>query len=129
MLWGSSMGVMRLTPLCSDSCGSKSSRQCLIALCTGIGVRPPIAHSEPLVIVSHRSSSSTRLAATSRPAMIRSMVSTPRVEPTRHGVHLPHDSIEQNSIAKRAILAMSTVSSKTTMPPWPSIAPDSASAS
>ena len=35
--------------------------------------------------------------------MIRSIVSTPRVEPTRHGVHLPHDSIEQNSIAKRAI--------------------------
>ena len=108
---------------------SKSSGKCLIALCTGIGVSPPIAHSDPLVMVSHRSSSSTRLAATSCPAMIRSIVSTPRVEPTRHGVHLPHDSIEQNSIAKRAIRAMSTVSSKTTMPPCPSIAPDSASAS
>jgi hypothetical protein len=35
----------------------------------------------------------------------------------RHGVHLPHDSIAQNSIAKRAILAMSTVSSNTTKPP------------
>ncbi len=108
---------------------SKSSGKCLIALCTGIGVSPPIAHSDPVVMVLQRSSSSTRLAPTSCPAMIRSMVSTPRVDPTRHGVHLPHDSIEQNSIAKRAIRAMSTVSSKTTMPPCPSIAPVSARAS
>ena len=33
------------------------------------------------------------------------MVSTPRVEPMRHGVHLPQDSMAQNSIAKRACLA------------------------
>jgi hypothetical protein len=26
----------------------------------------------------------------------------PRTEPIRHGVHLPQDSMEQNSIAKRA---------------------------
>ena len=47
------------------------------------------------------------------------MVSTPRVEPIRHGVHLPQDSMAQNSIAKRACFAMSTLSSNTTMPPWP----------
>ena len=58
-----SMRVMRV-PLVV---GSKSSGKCLIALCTGIGVSPPIAHSEPLVMVSQRSSSSTRLAATSLP--------------------------------------------------------------
>ncbi len=51
--------------------------------------------------------------------MMRSMVSTPRVEPIRHGVHLPQDSIAQNSIANRACFAMSTVSSNTTTPPWP----------
>ena len=78
---------------CSAPHCSKSSGKCLIALCTGIGVSPPIAHSDPLVMVSHRSSSSTRLAETSCPAMIRSMVSTPRVDPTRQGVHLPQDSI------------------------------------
>ena len=61
MLWLSSMSVMRV--LRSACCGSKSSGKCLIALCTGIGVSPPIAHSDPLVMVSHRSSSSTRLAA------------------------------------------------------------------
>ena len=49
-----------------------------------------------------------------------SMTSTPRVEPMRHGVHLPHDSMAQNSIAKRASCAMSAVSSCTTTPPWPS---------
>ena len=57
------------------------------------------------------------------------MTSTPRVDPTRHGVHLPHDSSAQNSIANRAIRAMSTVSSNTTMPPCPTIAPASANAS
>ena len=36
----------------------------------------------------------------------------------RHGVHLPQDSTAQNSIAKRACFAMSTLSSNT-MPPWP----------
>jgi hypothetical protein len=47
------------------------------------------------------------------------MVSTPRVEPMRQGVHLPQDSMAQNSMAKRACSSMSTLSSKTTMPPWP----------
>ena len=57
------------------------------------------------------------------------MTSTPRVDPMRHGVHLPHDSLAQNSIAKRAIAEQSTVSSNTTTPPWPTIAPASANAS
>ena len=39
-------------------------------------------------------------AVTSRgPAMIRSITSTPRIEPMRQGVHLPQDSMAQNSIA------------------------------
>ena len=68
----------------------------------GQGVKPPIAHSEPSVMTSHRSTSTSRLASRSMPAMILSISSTPRVEPMRHGVHLPHDSIAQNSIANRA---------------------------
>ncbi len=91
-----------------------------------MGVNPPIAHSDPLVMRLAQVVEQHQVGRDVLPAMIRSMVSTPRVDPTRQGVHLPHDSTEQNSIAKRAILAMSTVSSKTTMPPWPSIAPDSA---
>ena len=35
----------------------------------------------------------------SGPFSTRSMTSTPRVDPMRHGVHLPHDSMAQNSIA------------------------------
>ena len=57
--------------------------------------------------------------------MILSITSTPRTEPMRQGVHLPHDSMLQNSSAKRAWCAMSTVSSNTTTPPWP-ISPFSA---
>ena len=57
----------------------------------------------------------------SRPAMILSIVSTPRVEPMRQGVHLPQLSFAQNSKAKRACLARSTLSLNTTMPPWPSM--------
>ncbi len=38
------------------------------------------------------------------PRRILSMVSTPRVEPIRHGVHLPQDSTAQNSIAKAGLL-------------------------
>ena len=53
--------------------------------------------------------------------MILSTVSTPRVEPIRHGVHLPQLSLAQNSKAKRAWRAMSTLSSNTTIPPWPSM--------
>ena len=40
--------------------------------------------------------------------MILSTVSTPRVEPMRHGVHLPQLSTAQKARAKRAWRAMST---------------------
>ncbi len=44
---------------------SKSSAKCTSALRTGNGVRPPIAHSDPSAITSHRSSSrSRRLSST-----------------------------------------------------------------
>src|SRR5690606_5119232 len=107
----------------------KSSPKWRTALRTGMGVSPPMAQSDPSVISSHRSSSSTRFFSRSWPGRMRSIVSTPRTAPTRHGVHLPHDSSAQKENAKRAISAMSTVSSKTTTPPWPSIAPASANAS
>ncbi|MNR68643.1 hypothetical protein D3C85_1933210 [compost metagenome] len=60
---------------------------------------PPIAQSEPLSMVSQRSRASATCFTGCSPAMIRSMTSTPRVEPMRHGVHLPQDSIAQNSMA------------------------------
>ena len=61
---------------------------------------PPRPHSEPCSIVSHSSLEQRQVPlALARPALIRSITSTPRVEPMRHGVHLPHDSCAQNSIA------------------------------
>jgi hypothetical protein len=59
----------------------------------------PIAHSEPWVSVSHKSRSSWMFCAGLCLATIRSITSTPRVEPMRQGVHLPHDSMAQNAIA------------------------------
>ena len=44
-------------------------------------------------------------------------------------VHLPHDSCAQNAIANRACSPMSTVSSNTTIPPCPTMAPAAANAS
>ena len=58
-----------------------------------------------------------------------SMTSTPRTEPIRQGLHLPQDSMAQNSIANRACSAMLALSSNTTMPPWPTMAPISMNAS
>ena len=46
--------------------------------------------------------------------------STRRSDPAR--MHLPHDSFAQNSMANRAMRAISTVSSNATIPPWPSSA-------
>jgi hypothetical protein len=64
-----------------------------------------------------------------RAGMMRSMISTPRVDPIRQGVHLPQLSAAQNSMAKRAICAMSTLSSNTVMPAWPMRPPACANAS
>src|SRR3954447_11015928 len=80
----------------------KSSGKCFKTLKTGKGAIPPRAHNEPTTIVSHNSFSSTRLAVSFTPLRILSITSTPRTAPMRHGVHLPHDSTAQNSIANRA---------------------------
>src|SRR5258706_3171375 len=106
--------VMR-GPLWSAS--MKSSRKYFKALCTGYGVRPPSPHRDPWSIVSQSSSSSAIPASRLFPCRIPARISTPRVDPMRHGVHLPHDSSAQNSMAYCAISAMSTVSSKATTPP------------
>src|SRR5690606_6223309 len=107
----------------SASRARKSSGKWARMLKTGYGAMPPSAHSEPAIIVSQSSRSSVRFAVSLTPPRIRSMTSTPRTAPIRHGVHLPQDSIAQNSIAKRACWPMSTVSSNTTIPPRPIIAP------
>ena len=107
----------------------KSSGKFFSAESTGTGVNPPMAHSEALVISAQRSSTSASCRSASSPASTLSMSSTPRVAPIRQGVHLPQLSLAQNAKANRAWRARSTVSSKTTMPPWPSRPPAFAIAS
>src|SRR3982074_2511181 len=70
-------------------------------------------------MVLQRSAMRGIFAGARRWARILWRLSTPRVEPIRQGVHLPQDSMAQNSIAKRACLDISTLSSNTTTPPWP----------
>ncbi len=43
--------------------------------------------------------------------------------PTRHGTHLPHDSLCVNSRKNRAMSTMQVFSSRTISPPEPMIAP------
>ena len=43
--------------------------------------------------------------------------------PARQGMHLPQDSVMQNSMKKRATLTMQEVSSMTIMPPEPMMEP------
>jgi hypothetical protein len=50
---------------------------------------------------------------------MRSMVSTPRTAPIRQGVHLPQDSMAQNSIAKRAMLQHVGAVVEDDDPAWP----------
>jgi hypothetical protein len=49
--------------------------------------------------------------------------------PARQGMHLPQDSVMQNSTKKRATLTMQEVSSMTIMPPEPMMEPTAMSAS
>ena len=73
---------------------SKSSGKCFRALSTGYGRQ---AAQRAQRAVHHRLAQLVEQLEVRRrgrrAAMIRSMTSTPRVEPMRHGVHLPHDSI------------------------------------
>lgn len=58
-----------------------------------------MAHREALESVSQRSRSNVRFSVRWRPWITRSITSTPRVLPMRHGVHFPQDSMAQNSMA------------------------------
>jgi len=77
----------------------------------GRGLKPPRrAERTELHGVAEVLDGPARFSATRSLRRILSMVfRTPRVEPIRQGVHLPQDSTAQNSIAKRACLAMSTL--------------------
>ena len=58
-----------------------------------------------------------------RPSVIRSRMSSMTFRPMRQGTHLPQDSILVKVRKKRATSTMQVVSSMTTRPPDPIMAP------
>ena len=63
--------------------------------------------------------------STPLPSQMRSRISSMRLVPMRHGVHLPQDSSCTNSRKNRAMSTMQVSSSMKIRPPEPMIAPSS----
>src|SRR5262245_55398923 len=71
---------------------SYSSRKYFSVESTGLGAVVPSPHRLPVLMKPDMSSSRCRSPARLLPTTRRSMMSSMRFVPTRHGVHLPHDS-------------------------------------
>ena len=69
-----------------------SSRKCLIEEMTGPVAKSPRAQNDRPAMLSHRSSSVSRSSELPSPRSSRSSTCTIHQVPSRHGVHLPHDS-------------------------------------
>src|SRR4051812_12831015 len=125
---GSAAGVptMLQTPagqrLCR-MCSRYSFLKYFSVLSTGFGAVCPRPHRLVSFTVSQSSISSSRSSMVPVPAQIRVRSVCICAVPARHGMHLPHDSVMQNSMKNRATLTMQDVSSMTIMPPEPIIAP------
>src|SRR5580765_502500 len=76
----------------SSMCRSYSSRYCLTVATTGLVAKSPSAHSTLPEISLDRESSKSRSAGAPRPSSIRFRILNSHEVPSRHGVHLPHDS-------------------------------------
>src|SRR5439155_13009736 len=90
----------RATPLsvhtpaaqCPAWCSRTVSGKCLSKERTGLGAIWPRPHSEPNASTSFNSSMVSRASAAAVPVRMWSKRSSMRTVPSRHGVHLPHDS-------------------------------------
>src|SRR5208283_1062256 len=102
---------------------SNSGLKCFMKFCTTLAALSPSAQKVfPIIFfaTSSRSSMSTSLPSPTA-TLSRMLLSHPT--PSRHGVHLPHDSCSRNFITLRHTLTKSTDSSKTMTPPEPSALP------
>ena len=75
------------------------------------------------LMLSQMSSSLSTSAGRPWPSSMRRRIFSSHDVPSRHGVHLPHDSRAKNRTIRHAALTASVVSSMTTMAPEPSIDP------
>ena len=104
-------------------CASYSSRKFWIVDTTGEGAVLPSPHSAVLEMVSASSSSSSMSPSSPRPSTMRSRISSMRFVPSRQGTHFPQDSFCVKFMKKRATSTIQVLSSITTSPPDPIMAP------
>src|ERR1019366_143280 len=102
---------------------SYSSRKYFSVVTTGLGALCPSPHKLVWRTSSQSSSSSVTSAGVASPAVIFSRMPCSCWVPARHGMHLPQDSLMQNSMKYLATSTMQDVSSMTIMPPEPMMEP------
>src|ERR1039457_4067685 len=102
---------------------SYSSRKYFSVVTMGLGALCPSPHRLVLRTSSQSSSSSATSAGAASPAVIFSRMPCICCVPARHGMHLPQDSLMQNSMKYLATSTMQDVSSMTIMPPEPMMEP------
>ncbi len=104
-------------------CASYSDRKYLRVVSTGFGAVWPRPHSELFLTRAARFSSFSTSPSSPLPSVMRTRISSIRLVPTRQNVHFPQDSRCVKSRKNRATSTMHVVSSRTTSPPEPMIAP------
>src|SRR5262249_44837447 len=104
-------------------CATYSPRYCLTVAVTGLVAKSPSAHSTLPLISPERESRRSRSPGTPRPCSIRVRILCSQEVPSRHGVHLPHDSWRKNSSMSAAERTMHVSSSSTINEAEPSIDP------
>src|SRR5438067_11930856 len=108
---------------CTAMWRSYSSRYCFTVATTGLVAKSPSAQSTLPEISPDSESSRSRSAGAPRPASIRDRLLNSHDVPSRHGVHLPHDSWRKNSSISAAARTMHVSSSSTISDAEPSIEP------
>src|SRR5208337_4868497 len=104
-------------------CASYSSLKYLMVLKIGFGAVCPRPHRDVTLISLQSFSRSSRSPSLPRPFVILSSISRSLFVPILQGTHFPQDSAWVNSRKNLAIFTMQSSSSRTTIPPEPTIAP------
>ncbi len=104
-------------------CASYSFLKYLIVESTGLGADWPRPQRDVAIISLLKSISVSISPISPRPSVISVSKSSITLVPTLHGTHLPQDSSAVNSRKNLAVLTIQVLSSITTIPPDPTIAP------
>ncbi len=86
----------------------------------------PRPHMEVMRMASNNSSHSSRSPGLASPDVQPLKMLTSFCEPTRHGTHLPQDSLRKNRTEFKAMSSMQRLSAHTTIAPEPTMDPASA---